>query len=234
MDIMKEFIETVRMALKAEIQAFSMVASLRGVARTHAIYRAVDVLQEQNGSVPTEPTAEGRNVDDEKRTEEATDCKAHYGLAQACSVLAILDAEFGLWENDEGIEGAIRYQMECNTPKVSEDEEAELFGSDHDALRQRAEMAGTLASLERFGTTTTKRKKQIPSDIAELVARTQQTASELGHPDGTPEWLADSVGKAANKQIQRMRQQYRKGIIKKNQIAPIVEHLNAMAWIASH
>jgi hypothetical protein len=223
MDIMKEFIETVRMALAAEIQAFSMVASLRGVARTHAIYRAVDVLQEQNGSVPDDPTAEGRNVDDEKRTEEATDCKAHYGLAQACSVLATLDAEFGLWENDEGIEGAIRYQMECNTPKVSEDEEAELFGSDHDALRQREEMQATFDRLDRF-----------KSDIAELVMETQQAAMcELDNAP-TPEWLADSVGKAANKQIQRMRQQYRKGIIKKNKIVPIVEHLNAMAWIANH
>ena len=223
MDIMKEFIETVRMALKAEIQAFSMVASLRGVARTHAIYRAVDVLQEQNGSVPTDPTAEGRNVDDEARTEKASDCKAHYGLAQACSVLAILDEEFGLWENDEGIEGAIRYQMECNTPKVSEDEEAELFGSDHDALRQREEMQATFDRLDRF-----------KSDIAELVMETQQAAMcELDNAP-TPDWLADSVGKAANKQIQRMRQQYRKGIIKKNQIVPIVEHLNAMAWIATH
>jgi hypothetical protein len=202
MDIMKEFIETVRMALAAEIQAFSMVASLRGVARTHAIYRAVDVLQEQNGSVPDDPTAEGRNVDDEKRTEEATDCKAHYGLSQACSVLAILDEEFGLWENDEGIEGAIRYQMECNTPKVSEDDEAELFGSDHDALRQREEMQATFNRLDRF-----------KSDITELVMETQQAAMcELDNAP-TPDWLADSVGKAANKQIQRMRQQYRKGII---------------------
>jgi hypothetical protein len=223
MDIMKEFIETVRMALKAEIQAFSMVASLRGVARTHAIYRAIDVLQEQNGSVPTDPTAEGRNVDDEKRTEEATDCKAHYGLAQACSVLAILDAEFGLWENDEGIEGAIRYQMECNTPKVSEDEEAELFGSDHDALRQREEMQATFDRLDRF-----------KSDVAELVMETQQAAMcELDNAP-TPDWLADSVGKAANKQIQRMRQQYRKGIIAKGKIVPIVEHLKAMAWVANH
>ena len=223
MEIMKEFNETVRMALKAEIQAFSMVASLRGVARTQAIYRAVDVLQEQNGSVPDDPTAEGRNVDDEKRTEEATDCKAHYGLSQACSVLAILDAEFGLWENDEGIEGAIRYQMECNTPKVSEDDEAELFGSDHDALRQREEMQATFDRLDRF-----------KSDIAELVMETQQAAMcELDNAP-TPDWLADSVGKAANKQIQRMRQQYRKGIIAKGKIVPIVEHLKAMAWIANH
>jgi hypothetical protein len=113
--------------------------------------------------------------------------------------------------------------MECNTPKVSEDEEAELFGSDHDALRQREEMQATFDRLDRF-----------KSDIAELVMETQQAAMcELDNAP-TPDWLADSVGKAANKQIQRMRQQYRKGIIKKSKIVPIVEHLKAMAWIASH
>ena len=49
MDTLKEFTETVRMALDAKIQAYSMVASLRGTARTHAIYRAIDVLVEKNG-----------------------------------------------------------------------------------------------------------------------------------------------------------------------------------------
>ena len=75
MDIIKEFVETVRMALDAKIQAFSMVASLRGTARTHAIYRAIDVLVEKNGSVPAEgeATLEGRNADDEQRTLTASE-----------------------------------------------------------------------------------------------------------------------------------------------------------------
>ena len=84
MDILKDFNETVRLALDAKIQAFSMVASLRGTARTHAIYRAIDVLVEQNGTVPAEgeATLESRNADDEARTEEASDCKAHTGRGE--------------------------------------------------------------------------------------------------------------------------------------------------------
>ena len=175
MDIIKEFVETVRLALSANIQAFSMVASLRGTARTHAIYRGTGVLVEMNGSVPSEgeATLEERNADDEKRAKKVSDCKDWLGLTIACSVLAILDEEFGLWEGDEGIAGAIRYQIECNTPKASEDDEDALFGSDHDAIRQRAEMANTLANLERFGTTgTTKGKKKVPSDLENLVGET--------------------------------------------------------------
>ena len=238
MDILKEFNETVRMALDAKIQAFSMVASLRGTARTHAIYRAIDVLSEQNGSIPTEgeATLEARNADDETRTEDASDCKAHFGLAIACSVLASLDEEFGTWEGDEGIAGAIRYQIECNTPTVSADDEDELFGSDHDAMRQRAETAATLANLERFGTTTTVGKKQIPSDIENLIMETQMVFGSEGadYVVADSDWIGQAIGKSAKRQKFRMREQYRKGLIKKSKIMQIVEHLDAMAWVATH
>jgi len=237
MDIIKEFITTVRLALSANIQAFSMVASLRGTARTHAIYRGTGVLVELNGSVPAEgeATLEERNVDDEKRAKKASECKDWLGLTVACSVLAVLDEEFGLWEGDEGIAGSIRYQIECNTPKASEDDEDALFGSDHDAIRQRAEMANTLANLERFGTTTTKGKKQVPSDLENLVGETQM--SVMGDLDNAPldvDWIGQAIGKAAKKQKFRMREQYRKGLIKKSKIMQIVEHLDAMAWVATH
>ena len=237
MDIIKEFITTVRLALSANIQAFSMVASLRGTARTHAIYRGTGVLVELNGSVPAEgeATLEERNVDDEKRAKKASECKDWLGLTVACSVLAVLDEEFGLWEGDEGIAGSIRYQIECNTPKASEDDEDALFGSDHDAIRQRAEMANTLANLERFGTTTTKRKKQIPSDLENLIGETQM--SVMGDLDNAPldvDWIGQAIGKSAKKQKFRMREQYRKGLIKKSKIMQIVEHLDAMAWVATH
>ena len=237
MDILKEFVETVRLALSAKVQAFSMVASLRGTARTHAIYRAVGVLVEMNGSVPAEgeATLEGRNAADEQRAKKTSECKDWLGLTVACSVLAVLDEEFGLWEGDEGIAGAIRYQIECNTPKASEDDEDKLFGSDHDAMRQRAEMANTLANLERFGTTTTKRKKQIPSDLENLIGETQM--SVMGDLDNAPldvDWIGQAIGKSAKKQKFRMREQYRKGLIKKSKIMQIVEHLDAMAWVATH
>jgi len=237
MDILKEFVETVRLALSAKIQAFSMVASLRGTARTHAIYRAVGVLSEMQGWVPAEgeATLESRNTDDEQRAKKASECKDWLGLTVACSVLAILDDEFGLWEGDEGIAGAIRYQIECNTPKASEDDEDALFGSDHDAIRQRAEMANTLANLERFGTTTTKCKKQIPSDLENLIMETQM--SVMCNLDNAPldvDWIGQAIGKSAKKQKFRMREQYRKGLIKKSKIMQIVEHLDAMAWVATH
>ena len=237
MDIIKEFITTVRLALSANIQAFSMVASLRGTARTHAIYRGTGVLVELNGSVPAEgeATLEERNVDDEKRAKKASECKDWLGLTVACSVLAVLDEEFGLWEGDEGIAGAIRYQIECNTPKASEDDEDALFGSDHDAMRQRAEMANTLANLERFGTTTTKRKKQIPSDLENLIGETQLSVSnDLDNAPLDVDWIGQAIGKSAKKQKFRMREQYRKGLIKKSKIMQIVEHLDAMAWVATH
>ena len=237
MEILKEFVETVRLALSAKVQAFSMVASLRGTARTHAIYRAIDVLVEKNGSVPAEgeATLEGRNVDDEQRTEKASDCSGHLGLSIACAVLAVLDEEFGLWEGDEGIAGAIRYQIECNTPQASEADEDALFGSDHDAERQRAEMANTLANLERFGTTTTKGKKQVPSDIENLIMNTQMSVSnDLDNAPLDVDWIGQAIGKSAKKQKFRMREQYRKGLIKKDKVMQIVEHLDAMAWIASH
>ncbi len=237
MDILKEFVETVRLALSAKVQAFSMVASLRGTARTHAIYRAIDVLVQKNGSVPAEgeATLEGRNVDDEQRTEKASDCSGHLGLSIACAVLAILDEEFGLWEGDEGIAGAIRYQIECNTPQASEADEDALFGSDHDAERQRAEMANTLANLERFGTTTTKGKKQVPSDIENLIMNTQMSVSnDLDNAPLDVDWIGQAIGKSAKKQKFRMREQYRKGLIKKDKVMQIVEHLDAMAWVASH
>jgi len=237
MEILKEFVETVRLALAAKVQAFSMVASLRGTARTHAIYRAIDVLSEKNGSVPAEgeATLEGRNVDDEQRTEKASDCSGHLGLSIACAVLAVLDEEFGLWEGDEGIAGAIRYQIECNTPQASEADEDALFGSDHDAERQRAEMANTLANLERFGTTTTKGKKQVPSDIENLIMNTQMSVSnDLDNAPLDVDWIGQAIGKSAKKQKFRMREQYRKGLIKKDKVMQIVEHLDAMAWIASH
>ena len=237
MDILKEFVETVRLALSAKVQAFSMVASLRGTARTHAIYRAIDVLSEQNGTVPAEgeATLEGRNADDEQRTLTVSECKGHLGLSIACAVLAVLDEEFGLWEGDEGIAGAIRYQIECNTPQASEADEDALFGSDHDAERQRAEMANTLANLERFGTTTTKGKKQVPSDIENLIMETQM--SVMCNLDNAPldvDWIGQAIGKSAKKQKFRMREQYRKGLIKKEKVMQIVEHLDAMAWVATH
>jgi len=237
MNILKEFVETVRLALSAKIQAFSMVASLRGTARTHAIYRAIDVLVQKNGTVPAEgeATLEGRNVDDEQRTEKVSDCSGHLGLSIACAVLAVLDEEFGLWEGDEGIAGAIRYQIECNTPQASEADEDALFGSDHDAERQRAEMANTLANLERFGTTTTKRKKQIPSDIESLIMETQMSVSnDLDNAPLDVDWIGQAIGKSAKKQKLRMREQYRRGLIKKEKVMQIVEHLDAMAWVANH
>ena len=237
MDIIKEFVETVRLALSANIQAFSMVASLRGTARTHAIYRGTGVLVEMNGSVPAEgeATLEERNADDEKRAKKVSDCKDWLGLTIACSVLAILDEEFGLWEGDEGIAGAIRYQIECNTPKASEDDEDALFGSDHDAMRQRAEMANTLANLERFGTTTTKGKKKVPSDLENLVGETQMSVMcDLDNAPLDVDWIGQAIGKSAKKQKFRMREQYRKGLIKKSKIMQIVEHLDAMAWVATH
>ena len=237
MDILKEFVETVRLALAAKVQAFSMVASLRGTARTHAIYRAIDVLVQKNGSVPAEgeATLEGRNVDDEQRTEKASDCSGHLGLSIACAVLAVLDEEFGLWEGDEGIAGAIRYQIECNTPQASEADEDALFGSDHDAERQRAEMANTLANLERFGTTTTKGKKQVPSDIENLIMETQMSVMcDLDNAPLDVDWIGQAIGKSAKKQKFRMREQYRKGLIKKEKVMQIVEHLDAMAWVANH
>ena len=237
MDIIKEFITTVRLALSANIQAFSMVASLRGTARTHAIYRAVGVLVEMNGSVPAEgeATLEERNADDKKRAKKVSDCKDWLGLTVACSVLAVLDEEFGLWEGDEGIAGAIRYQIECNTPKASEDDEDKLFGSDHDAIRQRAEMAATLANLERFGTTTTKGKKQVPSDIENLIGETQMSVMcDLDNAPLDVDWIGQAIGKSAKKQKFRMREQYRKGLIKKEKVMQIVEHLDAMAWVANH
>ena len=237
MDILKEFVETVRLALAAKVQAFSMVASLRGTARTHAIYRAIDVLVEKNGSVPAEgeATLEGRNVDDEQRTLTASECKGHLGLSIACAVLAVLDEEFGLWEGDEGIAGAIRYQIECNTPQASEADEDALFGSDHDAERQRAEMAATLAQLWRFGYIETKGKKQVPSDIENLIMETQM--SVMCNLDNAPldvDWIGQAIGKSAKKQKFRMREQYRKGLIKKEKVMQIVEHLDAMAWVANH
>ena len=237
MDIIKEFITTVRLALDAKIQAFSMVASLRGTARTHAIYRGTGVLVELNGSVPAEgeATLEERNADDEKRAKKASECKDWLGLTVACSVLAVLDEEFSTFEGDEGIAGAIRYQIECNTPKASEDDEDALFGSDHDAMRQRAEMANTLANLERFGTTTTKRKKQIPSDLENLVGETQMSVMcDLDNAPLEVDWIGQAIGKSAKKQKFRMREQYRKGLIKKSKIMQIVEHLDAMAWVATH
>ena len=238
MDIIKEFVETVRLALSANIQAFSMVASLRGTARTHAIYRAVGVLSEMQGWVPAEgeATLESRNTDDEKRAQKVSDCKDWLGLTVACSVLAILDDEFGLWEGDEGIAGAIRYQIECNTPKASEDDEDALFGSDHDAIRQRAEMANTLANLERFGTTgTPKGKKKVPSDLENLVGETQMSVMcDLDNAPLDVDWIGQAIGKSAKKQKFRMREQYRKGLIKKSKIMQIVEHLDAMAWVATH
>jgi len=237
MDILKEFVETVRLALSAKVQAFSMVASLRGTARTHAIYRGTGVLIELNGSVPAEgeATLEGRNADDEQRAKKASECKDWLGLTVACAVLAVLDEEFGLWEGDEGIAGAIRYQIECNTPQASEADEDALFGSDHDAERQRAEMANTLANLERFGTTTTVGKKQVPSDIENLIMETQM--SVMCNLDNAPldvDWIGQAIGKSAKKQKFRMREQYRKGLIKKEKVMQIVEHLDAMAWVANH
>ena len=237
MDIIKEFVETVRLALSAKVQAFSMVASLRGTARTHAIYRAIDVLSEQNGSVPAEgeATLEGRNADDEQRAKKASECKDWLGLTVACAVLAVLDEEFGLWEGDEGIAGAIRYQIECNTPQASEADEDALFGSDHDAERQRAEMANTLTNLERFGTTTTVGKKQVPSDIENLIMETQMSVMcDLDNAPLDVDWIGQAIGKSAKKQKFRMREQYRKGLIKKDKVMQIVEHLDAMAWVASH
>ena len=237
MDILKEFIETVRLALSAKVQAFSMVASLRGTARTHAIYRGTGVLIELNGSVPAEgeATLEGRNADDEQRAKKASECKDWLGLTVACAVLAVLDEEFGLWEGDEGIAGAIRYQIECNTPQASEADEDALFGSDHDAERQRAEMANTLANLERFGTTTTKGKKQVPSDIENLIMETQMSVMcDLDNAPLDVDWVGQAIGKSAKKQKFRMREQYRKGLIKKEKVMQIVEHLDAMAWVANH
>jgi len=237
MDILKEFVETVRLALSAKVQAFSMVASLRGTARTHAIYRGTGVLIELNGSVPAEgeATLEGRNADDEQRAKKASECKDWLGLTVACAVLAVLDEEFGLWEGDEGIAGAIRYQIECNTPQASEADEDALFGSDHDAERQRAEMANTLANLERFGTTTTVGKKQVPSDIENLIMETQMSVSnDLDNAPLDVDWIGQAIGKSAKKQKFRMREQYRKGLIKKEKVMQIVEHLDAMAWVANH
>jgi len=237
MEILKEFTETVRLALSAKVQAFSMVASLRGTARTHAIYRGVGVLIELNGSVPAEgeATLEGRNADDEQRAKKASECKDWLGLTVACAVLAVLDEEFGLWEGDEGIAGAIRYQIECNTPQASEADEDALFGSDHDAERQRAEMANTLANLERFGTTTTVGKKQVPSDIENLIMETQMSVMcDLDNAPLDVDWIGQAIGKSAKKQKFRMREQYRKGLIKKEKVMQIVEHLDAMAWVANH
>ena len=190
MDIIKEFVETVRLALSANIQAFSMVASLRGTARTHAIYRGTGVLVELNGSVPAEgeATLEGRNADDEQRAK-----------------------------------------------KASEDDEDALFGSDHDAIRQRAEMAATLAQLWRFGFVETKGKKQIPSDIENLVGETQMSVMcDLDNAPLDVDWIGQAIGKSAKKQKFRMREQYRKGLIEKSKIMQIVEHLDAMAWVATH
>ena len=102
-------------------------------------------------------------------------------------------------------------------------------------MRQRAEMANTLANLERFGTTTTVGKKQVPSDIENLIMETQM--SVMCNLDNAPldvDWIGQAIGKSAKKQKFRMREQYRKGLIKKEKVMQIVEHLDAMAWVANH
>ena len=48
------------------------------------------------------------------------------------------------------------------------------------------------------------------------------------------DWIGQAIGKSAKKQKFRMREQYRKGLIKKEKVMQIVEHLDAMAWVATH
>jgi len=117
------------------------------------------------------------------------------------------------------------------------------LASDHDAERQRAEMANTLANLERFGTTTTKNVKRagskvsipVPSDIENLIMETQMSVMcDLDNAPLDVDWIGQAIGKSAKKQKFRMREQYRKGLIKKEKVMQIVEHLDAMAWVANH
>jgi len=216
-------------ALGRELNIFpgSFKGTVQGTARVHAINAALTILRERDGEVPTDPTLEVRNEQDDRGIDEGSprwhtasvgpdsELSADDKLSQAVMVLRYLNDEFGQWEHDEGVRGTVKHLIKSNTSAVEVDEEEAIFGSgDQQALRDAEEMAAKKADLDRFE--------------HDIVAMVEHAVTNADLDEVEPAWLADAISKGAKNQKSKLRVMFRRGTVAKEPVTKMAQWLDGL------
>ena len=221
--MIKDFIEIVRRLAKLDIKSFRMLASLRGKLRTYAIYRALDVCVDKYGTVPSNPTAEGRAEADAESV-EAKDSKHWFPMCQAVAMLVALDEEFGEWELDEGIEGSLDFQIVSHTPEFTREKFAKLVKNAKGSLAGYDEMVATKEQLERF-------KDDILSMLADVYQH-QMNEGEIENAPTDADWAGKFMSEAGQKQRDDMDKSLLRGWITEKQYSQGTDELDGFIWLS--
>jgi hypothetical protein len=192
-------------ALGRELNIFpgSFKGTVQGTGRSIAVGAALKIKIAQEGEVPTDPTLEVRNEQDDRGIDEGSprwhtasvgpdkEQSPEIDLAQAAMVLRYLELEFGQWEHDDGVRGTVKHLIRSNESALDLDEIEEIFGTDDPQVVLNAiEMAAKKADLERFE--------------HDIVAMVEKAVADADPDEAEPEWLADAICKGAKNQKSKL------------------------------
>ena len=218
---------TIELGRELNIFPGSFKGTIQGTGRSIAIGAALKIKVAKAGEVPTDPTLEVRNEQDDRGVDEGSprwhsasvgpddEQSPEIDLAQAAMVLRYLEEEFGQWEHDDGVRGTVKHLIRSNTSAVEIDEEEAIFGSDdQQALRDAEEMAAKKANLERFE--------------HEIVAMVEDAIAKADPDEAEPEWLGDAISKGAKNQKSKLRVMFRRGTVAKEPVTKMAQWLDGL------
>ena len=225
--LLNDIQSTIELGRELKIFPGSFKGTVQGTARVHAINAALAILRKRDGEVPTNPTLEVRNEQDDRGVDEGSprwhsatvgpdnEQWPENALAQAAMVLRYLNDEFGQWEHDKGVRGTVKHLIKSNTSAVEVDEVEAIFGSgDQQALRNVEEMAAKKADLERF-------EHNIVDMVEDVIANADLDEEE-------PEWLADAISKGAQNQKSKLRVMFVRGTVAKEPVTKMAQWLDGL------
>ena len=225
--LLNDIKSTIELGRELKIFPGSFKGTVQGTGRVHAINAALTILRERDGEVPTNPTLEVRNEQDDRGVDEGSprwhsatvgpdnEQSPETALAQAAMVLRYLEEEFGQWEHDEGVRGTVKHLIKSNTSAVEVDEEEAIFGSeDQQALRDAEAMAAKKADFERF-----------EHDIVDMV---EDAIAKADPDEEEPEWLGDAISKGAKNQKAKLRVMFRRGTVAKESVVKMAQWLDGL------
>ena len=132
--LLNDIQSTIELGRELKIYPGSFKGTIQGTGRVHGLNAGLAILRKRDGEVPTDPTLEVRNEQDDRGVDEGSprwhtasvgpdnEQSPETALAQAAMVLRYLQEEFGQWEHDEGVRGTVKHLIKSNTSAVEVDE----------------------------------------------------------------------------------------------------------------
>jgi hypothetical protein len=222
--LLNDIQSTIELGRELKIFPGSFKGTIQGTARVHAINAGLKIKVAQEGEVPTDPTLEVRNEQDDRGVDEGSprwhtasvgpdkEQSPEIDLAQAAMVLRYLEEEFGQWEHDDGVRGTVKHLIRSNESALDLDEIEEIFGTDDPQVVLNAiEMAAKKADLERFE--------------HDIVAMVEKAVADADPDEAEPEWLADAICKGAKNQKSKL------GVMMVRGTVPKANGIKMRSWL---